>query len=349
MTTSIPQQLGRGRLALFSLLFAVSAGVGAAGAVGTFTNARAVFHSNGSALGLVAAGEGAVLVIGLVMTGFAVILLPRPAWMRYLVLGVPLAASTAGAAIAPDLSRAVLYAVTPLGMTVAAELAGMLAHAIVVYRTGVDVEALARTSATTRRLAYLRSAAANHPDEQARRRAEMKAWKVAKRLGGDDATLGGDLAQVQRDRLVVAADDAIGVMFAIRPAHAAITSESRREIPLPARGDDDGGREIPLGDNAAHAVVAAAPARDGDTEGADGEGEPSYREAMGYAANLLAHEPPTWDSLTLREAVAKADGLMPGLSSPMLSAALREVGIDVSAASIRSTRSALRRIGKTDA
>lgn len=234
IATDTPRPLGPGRLILFTLLFTVSAAVGGAGAVGTFTNARDVFRSNGSALGLVAAGEGAVLVVGLVMVGYAVIHLPRPAWMRYLVLGIPAAASAAGAAIAPDPARAVLYAVTPLGMTVAAELAGMLAHAIVVYRTGTDVEALARTATTTRHLAYLRSAAANHPEADARRRAELKAWKIAQRLGADDASLGSDLAEVQRERLTIAADDALSAMFTIvaaAPAEAIAAQASTGTAP----------------------------------------------------------------------------------------------------------------------
>lgn len=248
--TATPRTLGKGRLILFSILFTVAAAVGTLGAIGTFSNARSVFHSDGSALGLVAAGEGAVLVVGLVMVGYAVIHLPRPAWMRYLVLGVPLAASVAGAAIAPDLSRSVLYAVTPLGMTVAAELAGMLAHAIVVYRTGVDVEALARTSATTRRLAYLRSKAANHPDEAQRRSAELDAWKVAKRLGADDASLGSDLAEVQRDRLTIAADDALASMFTI------VATPTAEALAAQANGGKTPVLEAGPGGTASHSSLA---------------------------------------------------------------------------------------------
>ena len=62
-----------------------------------------------------------------------------------------------------------------------------------------------------------------------------------------------------------------------------------------------------------------------------------------FAASLLAHEPPPWRSLSLRQAVAKADEITPGLDAGTLSRVLAEVGIDTSAGSVRSTRSALRR------
>lgn len=64
-----------------------------------------------------------------------------------------------------------------------------------------------------------------------------------------------------------------------------------------------------------------------------------------FAASLLAHEPPPWRSLSLRQAVAKADEITPGLDAGTLSRVLAEVGIDTSAGSVRSTRSALRRDG----
>lgn len=325
---AVSHRLGLGRLVLFGVLFTVAAAVGAAGAVGTFSNARATFRSDGSAVGLVAAGEGGVLMVGLVMVGYAVIHLPRPKWMRCLVLGVPLAASVAGAVIAPTVSRAVLYAVTPLGMTVAAELSGMLAHAIVVYRTGVDVEALARTADTTRRLAYLRSAAANHPEADARRRAELKAWKLAKCLGADDTALGSDLAAVQRERLTTAADDALSAMFAL-PAPTALA---------------------PVAAPLAISEITESPESVSDSTGESTDDDPvAPGSELAYAVSLLADTPPAWDGLNLREAVHRADALVPGLTAPMLSAALHSVGIEATPASIRGTRSALRRIGKDTA
>lgn len=68
-----------------------------------------------------------------------------------------------------------------------------------------------------------------------------------------------------------------------------------------------------------------------------------YTDVTMNAAALMAHEPPPWSSLTLRQAVAKADEILPNRTAPMLSQTLAEVGIEASPASIRSTRSALRR------
>jgi hypothetical protein len=78
------------------------------------------------------------------------------------------------------------------------------------------------------------------------------------------------------------------------------------------------------------------------------EDDAEYTSLTLNCAELLAHEPPSWSSLSLREAVAKADAILPDLSSPMLSLTLREVGIETSPASIRSTRSALRRAAKEE-
>ncbi|MET7477648.1 DUF2637 domain-containing protein [Streptomyces sp. NPDC005648] len=58
---------------------------------------------------------------------------------------------------------------------------------------------------------------------------------------------------------------------------------------------------------------------------------------------LLASEPPEWASLSLREAVARADVIIPGQTASTLAAALSQVGVTATPGSIRSTRSALRR------
>jgi hypothetical protein len=77
--------------------------------------------------------------------------------------------------------------------------------------------------------------------------------------------------------------------------------------------------------------------------------ERETRDVMMYAASLLSHEPPSWSGLSLRQAVAKADELIPGLSATDLSEVLAQVGVTAqsgekpSAGSIRSTRSAIRK------
>lgn len=78
-------------------------------------------------------------------------------------------------------------------------------------------------------------------------------------------------------------------------------------------------------------------------ESSESEDREDTGDVTMFAASLLAHEPPPWRSLSLRQAVAKADEITPGLDAGTLSRVLAEVGIDTSAGSVRSTRSALRR------
>jgi Protein of unknown function (DUF2637) len=61
------------------------------------------------------------------------------------------------------------------------------------------------------------------------------------------------------------------------------------------------------------------------------------------AAVLMAATPPPWEGVSKREAVARADELLPGRTARILAVALREVGIEVTEASVRSIRSARRR------
>lgn len=78
------------------------------------------------------------------------------------------------------------------------------------------------------------------------------------------------------------------------------------------------------------------------------------RDVTMYAASLLSHEPPSWSGLSLRQAVAKADGLIPGLAATDLSEVLAQIGVTSqngekpSPGSIRSTRSALRKVAEAN-
>jgi hypothetical protein len=75
----------------------------------------------------------------------------------------------------------------------------------------------------------------------------------------------------------------------------------------------------------------------------DQEDDQEAGDVTDYAAALLGHEPPPWTDLSLRQAVAKADEILPGMSSVLLAQVLAEVGVHTTDASVRSTRSSLRR------
>ncbi|WEO97365.1 hypothetical protein A6P39_026960 [Streptomyces sp. FXJ1.172] len=188
---------------------------GGLGAWGTYSNITSVFHRSATALGVVAAGEGATLVLALTLVGLTMLGQSSPAAVRVGLWTLPAVASLTGAAVAPTGTESVVFAFTPMAMCVAAEGMGLLARRIVVYRTGVDADAQRRNAAVMQRLAYHRARAANHPEEGARKDSELKSWKLAKKVGTGDALLGAHLVGVQRERMTAGADSALAGMFAL--------------------------------------------------------------------------------------------------------------------------------------
>ncbi|MFE7111116.1 hypothetical protein ACFU98_42835 [Streptomyces sp. NPDC057575] len=197
--------------------------VGGVGAWGTYTNIKTQFPEDATALGVVAAGEGATLVLALVMVGLTLLGQSSPAVVRLGLWALPAVASGTGAVVAEGTKEAVVYAITPMAMCAAAEGVGLLARRVVIYRTRVDMEAQRRNARTMQKLAVQRALAANHPEEKARRRADLKSWRLARRVGVGDDGLGTGLVTVQRDRMTQGADTALAAMFApaVTPALAA--------------------------------------------------------------------------------------------------------------------------------
>lgn len=223
--TPPPQaRLTRGQAAILTAATLPMIGTGIAGAVGTYTNITSEFGRAATAIGVVAAGEGATLVLALVMVGLTLLGQSAPAPVRSGLWLVPVAAAGVGLSIADNATEAVIYAITPMAMCVSAEGMGLLARRIVIHRTGIDAEAQRRNAATVQLLAYHRAAAAAHPDERQRRRSELAAWRLAKRVGVGDAALGADLVQVQRTRLRDGADAALADMFAVPEVTATVTT-----------------------------------------------------------------------------------------------------------------------------
>lgn len=193
-------------------------GAGGLGAWGTYANITSVFHRSATALGVVAAGEGATLVLALVLVGLTMLGQPSPIAVRAGLWLLPAAASITGVLVAPGVKDAIVFAVTPMAMTVSAEGLGLLARRIVVHTTGVDVEAQRRNAATLRRIAYHRARAERHPDGKVRKASALKAWKLMSHVGADDTVLGSGLVGVQRQRITEGADDALADMLTGRPA-----------------------------------------------------------------------------------------------------------------------------------
>ncbi|MBO8189215.1 hypothetical protein [Streptomyces spirodelae] len=208
---------------------------GVLGGAGTYSNIITVFHRSATALGVVAGGEGATLVLALVMVGLTMLGQSVPAAVRIGLWALPMVASGTGVAVARSATEAVVYAMTPMAMCVSAEGLGLLARRIVIYSTGVDMEARRRNAATVQKLAVQRALAAGHPEERARKKARKKVWRIAKKVGVGDTDLGATLVEVQRTRMTQGADTALESMFA-----PAVTAPGTPALPPGTCRDGDG-------------------------------------------------------------------------------------------------------------
>jgi hypothetical protein len=222
--------------------------VGIGGAVATYANATAELKNSGTALGVVAAGEGATLVAAIVMIGVTMLGQAAPLVARAALWVLPAAASTMGIVIAPHFKEAVVYGLTPLAMTAAAEGISFLSRRIVAHTTGVDVEAQRRNADLLREIAYHAAQAERHPDEKVREKSALTAWKLMRQVGGGDSQLGSGLIAVQRERLTEGADAALLSMLTgpREPAMATVVSRTL-EPGAPSELTVEPVRELPAG------------------------------------------------------------------------------------------------------
>lgn len=193
--------------------------VGAAGAVATFVNMNRVLGSGASALGMVAAGEGAVLIASLVALAVTLMGQHTPAVVRAAMWLLPLAASGAGIALAPDHINAVVMAFTPLAMTASGEGVAFVARRVVAYRTGTDLEAQRRSGL----LLWHANRAANGKG-LAKWRSERAVWRLTKLFAATDGQMSVQLGEVQRYRIGEGADANLAAVLgggsAVRPSAA---------------------------------------------------------------------------------------------------------------------------------
>ncbi|WP_058047041.1 hypothetical protein [Streptomyces roseifaciens] len=204
--------LSKVQKAVLGCAFAPMLATGAAGGIGTFSNISSVY-GQGTALGAVAAGEGATAVLALVLLGLTMLGQSSPWPVRAGLWALPAAAAVMAAMAGPDGGRIVIYAVTPMGMCASAEGMAFLARRIVVHTDGRDAEAERKAAAVVQALAYHRARAANHPDGRVQKRSERKSWRLARKVGAGDVALGSRLLDVQRDRVTIGADSALSAMF----------------------------------------------------------------------------------------------------------------------------------------
>ncbi|MFC8155851.1 conjugal transfer protein [Streptomyces cinereoruber] len=213
MTTA--QQLTKGQAVVLGAATLPMIAVGGAGAVATFANITAEFGRAETALGAVAAGEGLTLVLALVLVGLTMLGQTAPAAVRVGLWLAPLGAANIGLAVADDPTEAVVYALTPMGMSGAAEGLGLVARRIVIYRTRTDAETARRNADAARALAYHQARARSHPDSLVRRISERATWRIARRIGAGDARLSTELLDMQRTRVAAGAELALGTMMGL--------------------------------------------------------------------------------------------------------------------------------------
>nr|WP_239487831.1 conjugal transfer protein [Streptomyces durocortorensis] len=209
--------------------------VGVAGGIGTYTNISHKYGS-GTAVGALAAGEGATAVLALVLLVTTLLGQAAPALVRVGLWALPAAAAAMGATAATDLGQALVYALTPMAITASAEGVAFLSRRVVIHQEGRDIEAEARSAAIIRDLAYHQARAAGHPDARKRKASEKRSWKLAAKVGTGDVRLGADLMDIQRDRIGAGANVALERMFgaapaAMSPALPAVSAAHRPALP----------------------------------------------------------------------------------------------------------------------
>ncbi|MFJ2774905.1 conjugal transfer protein [Streptomyces sp. NPDC087300] len=223
------------KISLLSVTGLVMVAVGVLGGIGTYAN---LSHRYGgqTALGALGAGEGATAVLALVVLVATVFGRPAPRLARLGLWALPAAAAVMGATAATSTGQTIVYAVTPMAITAAAESIAYLARLAVIHQEGRDVEAEARAAALVRDLAYQQARAASHPSEKVRKWSVRRSWRIARKVGQGDTGLAADLLTVQRTRLTQGADVALERMYAPALATtAALTKTSADPAPaLPA-------------------------------------------------------------------------------------------------------------------
>ncbi|MGW6708083.1 conjugal transfer protein [Streptomyces sp. NPDC054956] len=227
--------------AVLGLALVPMVAVGIAGGIGTYSNISAAY-GEGTAIGALAAGEGATAVLAFLLLGLTLLGQSSPLIIRIGLWALPAVAAVIGATAATEgLGQTIVYAATPMAITAAAEGLAFLVRRIVVHQEGRDVEAETRAAAVIRDLAYHQARAAAHPDEKTRQKSVLRSWKLAAKVGTGDTVLGTQLLDVQRTRILGGADVALERMFqpaiTAAPALLAAPATEAPAILPPSVGD----------------------------------------------------------------------------------------------------------------
>lgn len=233
--------------AILALAIVPMVAVGVAGGIGTYSNISSAYGS-GTAVGALAAGEGATAVLAMLLLGLTLLGQSAPRLIHAGLWALPgVAAVMGGMAATEGMGQTVVYAATPMAITASAEGIAFLARRIVIHQTGRDADAEVRAASVVSALAYHRARTQGHPSRIVRWMSERKSWRLARKISVTaDVRLGENLMDVQRARITDGADAALMAMFTVPAGHPALTAASApagRELTPGAdrvRTDDDG-------------------------------------------------------------------------------------------------------------
>lgn len=221
--------------------------VGVAGGYATYVNMENVLHRSATALGVVAAGEGATLIAALVALTVTLMGQHTPGVVRAALWLIPVGASVTGYLLAPNANERVVMTLTPLAMTAAGEGIAFVARRVVAYQTNVDIEQQRRGGLLLWHANY-----AAKGNGLTHKWSALRVAQLTKAFASTDAQLSVQLGEIQRYRIAEGADANLATVLgwatndAVRPAVApAVPAPAlppvtvQKAVSEPPSGSDD--------------------------------------------------------------------------------------------------------------
>lgn len=239
-----------GQVAVLFFTSLLITAVGVAGVIATYVNMQEALGQTGAAIGMVAAGEGVVVVCAFVALSLTMIGRHTPGPVRAGMWLVPLVAAGAGVSLAPNANMAVVMGLSPLAMTASGEGVALICRQVVSVSTGVDLESNRRAGLM---VWHVRRAA--NGGAIGRRLSKAAVWRLTRQFAATDAQMSVQLGEVQRYRIGEGADANLAAVLSgsvtgpKRPRKAAAVQPVPQAPALPAAAvtapvtdssDDDG-------------------------------------------------------------------------------------------------------------
>lgn len=260
------KKLTWGQITVLAATSLLMAAIGVAGAVATYVNMNDVLHRSASALGLVAAGEGATLIAALVSLAVTLMGQHTPVVVRVALWVIPLTASATGVALARNANESIVMGVTPMAMTAAGEGIGFVARRVVAFRTRTDIEQQRRSGL----LLWHANRAANGKGI-GRWMSNAAVWRLTKSFAATDNQLSVQLGEIQRYRIGQGADTNLAAVLSGEGDNAPELPTGTPAAPSPVLPPLSP-REAVSGPPVASSLDATVPAAKLDTELAKDDG-----------------------------------------------------------------------------